>query len=86
MHFTQALVRRAVDVALIPSGFVLGLLVALVFCPTGANAATISFADTYGPLAVPFPESPLATLSHAATPLAPASARSWVISAPMTAE
>ena len=28
-----------------------------------AQAATISFADSYGPLAVPFPAAPLATLS-----------------------
>lgn len=40
-----------------------GLFSALLFSATGANATTISFADTYGPTAIPFPASPLATLS-----------------------
>ncbi len=44
-------------------GFALGLLSALLLCTTGASAATISFADTYGSTAVPFPAAPLATLS-----------------------
>ena len=43
--------------------FTLGLLSALLLCTTGANADTINFEGTYGPLAVPFPASPLATLS-----------------------
>jgi hypothetical protein len=34
----------------------------LVLGASAAQAATITFMDTYGPLAVPFPASPLATL------------------------
>ncbi len=42
----------------------LAVLLALFAQGRPAYAATISFADTYGPLAVPFPASPLATLSQ----------------------
>lgn len=43
--------------------FALGLILAFFLCTAGAEASTISFADTYGPTAVPFPAAPLATLS-----------------------
>ena len=43
---------------------VLALLSILVALGSPAKAATISFADAYPPLAVPFPASPLATLSQ----------------------
>lgn len=43
--------------------FALGLLSASLLGAAGADAATISFADTFGPAAVPFPAAPLATLS-----------------------
>ncbi len=42
----------------------LAALLALFAQGQPAYAAAISFADTYGPLAVPFPASPLATLSQ----------------------
>ena len=44
--------------------FVLALLSIPVVLGSSAKAATIDFADTYGPLAVPFPASALATLSQ----------------------
>ncbi|MCH8004952.1 MAG: choice-of-anchor E domain-containing protein [Planctomycetes bacterium] len=34
-----------------------------MLCTAGANAGIISFADTFGPAAVPFPSAPLVTLS-----------------------
>ena len=43
-------------------GLALGLLLAWVVCTSAATASTISFLDTYGPTAVPFPAAPLATL------------------------
>ena len=44
-------------------GFSLGLVLA-VLCASGANATSISFADTYGPTGIPFAAAPLATLSQ----------------------
>jgi hypothetical protein len=46
------------------SRLALGLLLTSLICTGGAKAATISFDDTYGPTAIPFPGSPLATLSQ----------------------
>jgi hypothetical protein len=47
----------------IRKNFPIGLLAAMLLCTSGANAATISFSDTYGPLGVPFQAAPHATLS-----------------------
>ena len=44
-------------------GLALGLVSAWVVFTSPATAATISFDDTFGPLAVPFPATALATLS-----------------------
>ncbi len=41
----------------------LGLLSTSLLCTSTASATTISFADTFGPVAVPFPSAPLVTLS-----------------------
>lgn len=41
----------------------LGLLSISLFFASSATAATISYDDTFGPTAVPFPAAPLATLS-----------------------
>ena len=43
--------------------FAIALLSVLVVLASPAKSATISFADTFGPAAVPFPADPLATLS-----------------------
>ena len=44
-------------------GFALALLSMFLLSPLAARAASIGFSDTFGPLAVPFPATALATLS-----------------------
>ena len=49
---------------MIGKGFTPGLLLILLFCASAANAGTISFSDTYGPIGVPSASAPLVSLSQ----------------------
>lgn len=44
--------------------FTLGLLSIFLLCAPAANAGTISFSDTYGPIGIPSLSAPLVTLSQ----------------------